>query len=116
MQSRKNKRSNHWKPIIAKEIATVLAIMWYIKVELFRTKQLPPYITYNNIDQIPPLRRDVRQQASCIYSRLYRKNDKASKFFIADTGQKNLDGKVGTISSYDAAKCCYIVQVGDNNH
>ena len=116
MQSRKNKRSNHWKAIIAKEIATVLAIVWYIKVEFLRTKQLPPYITYTQKDKVPQLRRDVHQQASSIYSRLHRNNDKASKFFIADIGQKNLDRKVGAISSYDAVKCCYIVQVSDNKH
>ena len=114
MQLRKNKRSNHWKAIISKEIATVFAIVWYIKVELLRTKQLPPYITYTQIDKVPELRRDVHQQASSIYSRLYRSNDKASKFHVADTKQKNLDGKVGTISSYDTDKSCYIVQVSDN--
>ena len=114
MRLRKNKRSNHWKAIISKEIATVFAIVWYIKVELLRTKQLPPYITYTQIDKVPELRRDVHQQASSIYSRLYRSNDKASKFHVADTKQKNLDGKVGTISSYDTDKSCYIVQVSDN--
>ena len=116
MQSRKNKRSNHWKPIIAKEIATVLAIVWYIKLELLRTKQLPHYITYTGIDKVPQLSMDIYKQASSVYSRLYRKDDKASKFFIADTGQRNLDGKVGTISSYNTVKCCYIVQVSDKNH
>ena len=30
--------------------------------------------------------------------------------------EKNIDGKVGMISSYDTIKCCYIVQVSDNNH
>lgn len=116
LQSRKGRRLNHWKALIAKEIATVLAIIWYIKVKLLRTKQLLHYITYGGIDKVPLLMTVIHKQASFVYSHLYRKDDKASKCFIADTGEKNLDGKVGTISSYDTIKCCYIVQVSDNNH
>ena len=103
LQSRKGRRLNHWKAIIAKEITTVLAIVWYIKVELLRTKQLPHYITYGTIDRAPPLMTDIHKQASFVYSHLYRKDDNASKCVIADT-EKNIDGKVGMISSYDTIK------------
>ena len=116
LQSRKCARSNYWKTIIVKEIATVLAIVWYIKVELLRTKQLPHYITYAGIDRVPALKADIHKQASFVYSNVYRKDNTVNKFFIADTGRSNLDGKVGSISSYDTNKCCYIVQVCNNNH
>ena len=85
LQSRKGKRLNHWKAVIAKEIVTVLAIMWYIKVELLRTKQLPHYITYGTIDRVSLLTTDIHKQASFVYSYMYRKNDNASKCVIADT-------------------------------
>ena len=94
IQSRKFARSNYWKTIIAKEIATVLAIVWYIKVELLRTKQLPHYITYGTIDRVPPLMIDIHKQASFVYSHMYRKNDNASKCVIADTGKKTLMEKL----------------------
>ena len=85
--------------------------MWYIKVELLRTKQLPSYITYTGMDRVPKLKADIQKQASLVYSNLYRKDDKVNKFFMADTGRSHLDGKVGVISSYDAIKCCYVAQV-----
>ena len=80
--------------IISKEVAIVLAILWYIKVELLRTKQLPSYITYTNMDRIPKLKADIQKQASRVYSNMYRKNDKVNNFFMADTGSSYLDGKV----------------------
>ena len=97
--------------IIAKEVAIVLAIAWYIKVELLRTEQLPSYITYANMDRIPKLKADIQKQASLVYSNLYRKDDKVNQFFMADTGSSYLDGKVGRIRSYDAIRCCYVAHV-----
>ena len=97
--------------IIAKEVAIVLAIAWYIKVELLRTEQLPGYITYANMDRIPKLKADIQKQASLVYSNLYRKDDKVNQFFMADTGSSYLDGKVGRIRSYDAIRCCYVAHV-----
>ena len=97
--------------IIAKEVTIVLAIVWYIKVELLRCKQLPNYITYTNMDSVPKLKADIQKQASLVYSNLYRKDDKVNKFFMVDTGRNDLDGKVGMISSYDAIRCCYVAHV-----
>ena len=94
LQSRKARRLNHWKALIAKEIATFLAIMWYIKVELLRTKQLPHYITYRTIDRVSLLTTDIHKQASFVYSHMYRKNDNASKCVIADTKKKTLMEKL----------------------
>lgn len=111
LQSRKFARLNYWKPIIARDVAIVLAIVWYIKVELLRSKQLPSYITYAGIDRVPKLKANIQKQASLVYSNLYRKDDKVNKFFMADTGHSHLDGKVGMISAYDTVKSCYMAQV-----
>lgn len=89
--------------------------MWYIKVELLRTKQLPQYITYTGIDKVPRLKVDIQNQASIVYKNLYRKDDIVNKFFIADTGQNHLDGRVGMISSYDTVNCRFVVNVGATN-
>ncbi len=50
LQLRKLARFNYWRVLIAKEVAIVLAIAWYIKVVLLRTKQLPGYITFTCIN------------------------------------------------------------------
>ena len=115
LQTRKLGRSNYWRPFIAIEVAIVFAIAWYIKVELLRTKQLPQYITYTGIDKVPRLKVDIQNQASNVYRNLYRKDDIVNKFFIADTGQNHLDGRVGMISSYDTVNCRFVVNVGTKN-
>ena len=97
--------------IIAKEVTIALAIVWYIKVELLSTKQLPSYITYTDMDLVPKLKADIQKQVSLVYSNLYRKDNKVNKCFMADTGRNDLDGKVGMISSYDAIRCCYVAHV-----
>ena len=89
----------------------MLAIVWYIKIELLRCKQLPSYITYTNMDLVPKLKADIQKQVSLVYSNIYRKDDKVNKFFMVDTKRNDLDGKVGMISSYDAIRCCYVAHV-----
>jgi len=96
-------RSNYWAPVIARERSIVLAIAWYIGVELLRTKQLPQYITYTGIGRVPCLRADIQKQAARVYTNLFRKDDIVNKFYVADTGENHLDGKVGVITSYYCA-------------
>ena len=72
----------------------MLAITWYIKVELFRTKQLPQYITYTGIDRVPRLKLEIQKRATNVYENLYRKCDNVNRFFIADTGQNHLNERV----------------------
>jgi len=115
LQTRKVGRANYWRSFIAKEVAIVLAIAWYIKVELLRTKQLPQYITYTGIDRVPRLKGEIQKQATNVYENLYRKGDIVNKFFIADTGQNHLNGRVGMISSYDTVNCRFVVKVGTSN-
>ena len=80
-------RSNYWAPVIARERSIVLAIAWYIGVELLRTKQLPQYITYTGIGRVPCLRADIQKQAARVYTNIFRKDDIVNKFYVADTGQ-----------------------------
>ncbi len=56
-QAQKVKRSNYWKPIIAQEVAYIFTIIWYIKVELVHTKQLPAYMTFSKLDRVPALKK-----------------------------------------------------------
>ena len=78
-----------------------------------RTKQLPEYITHTGIKQLPTLVADIERQASAVYTKLFRKDDIANKFYVADTGQENLDGKIGLITSYDFAKRCFATKIAD---
>jgi len=106
-QSRKYARTHHWKPLIVKELTLVQVIVWYITVELLRTKQLPPSLTYSRMHMVPSLKSDIEKQASRVYSTLYRHDDNINKFMFADTNDDDLDGKVGVILYYDASTSCY---------
>ena len=106
-QSRKYARTHHWKPLIVKELTSVQVIVWYIMVELLRTKQVPPYLTYSRMHMVPSLKSDIEKQASSVYSTMYRHDDNINKFLFADTNDDQLDGKVGVISYYDASTSCY---------
>ena len=110
-QKRKHFRSNYWAPIIDREISIVLAIAWYIGVQLLRTKQLPPYISHTGINRVPALMADIQKQAASVYTELFRKDDIVNKFYVADTGDKYLDGKVGLITSYHSVKCCFATKI-----
>jgi len=103
----------YWAPLIARETSIVLAIEWYIRVELLRTKQLPKYITHTGIKRRPSLVADIERQASAVYSKLFRKDDITNKFYVADTGQEDLDGKIGWITSYDFAQRCFASRIAD---
>ena len=115
LQTRKLGRSKYWTPFIAKEVAIVLSITCYIKVELLQTKQLPQYITYKGIYRVPRLKLEIQKKATNVYENLYRKGDNVNRFFIADTGQNHLDGSVGMISSYDTVNCRFVVKIGTSN-
>ena len=110
-QKRKIFRSNYWSFVLAREISIVLAIAWYIGVELLQTKQLPPYISHTGINRVPCLTADIQKQVANVYTKLFRKDDIVNKFYAADTGDKHLDGKVGLITSYDSVKCCFATKI-----
>ena len=81
-QCRKFSWTHHWKPLIVKELTLVQVIVWYITVELIRTKQVPPYLTYSRMHMVPSLKSDIEKQASSVYSTMYRHDDNINKFFL----------------------------------
>ena len=115
-QRKKNERVRYWAPVISREKSIVLAIAWYIVVELLRTKQLPEYITFAGIHRVPSLTMDIQDKAARVYTDIFRKNDTLNKFYVADTGHSHLDGKVGVILSYDTVKCHYVTRIQGQGH
>ena len=115
-QRRKNDRAQYWAPVIARERLTVLSIAWYIVVELLRTKQLPQYMTHTTIHRVPSLRADIHNQAAKVYTEIFRTADTVNKFYVADTGNNHIDGKVGAIFSYDTDRCDYATWREDTGH
>ena len=43
-EKRKMTRIKYWKPLIVKALAEIVAIAWYIKIKLLRTRKLPDYM------------------------------------------------------------------------
>jgi len=93
-------RRTFWTQQIAKELRYIIVIIWYIKVDLMRTRQLPEYVTMSHINKIPALRADIQKQALTTYNSVFR-NPEQSRFVAADTGNKTIDGHRGTILFYD---------------
>ena len=110
-QRRKNDRGYYWAPLIARERSTVLSIAWYIGVELLRTRQLPQYMTHTTLHRVPTLSADIHNQAAKVYTEIFRTDDTANKFYVADTGNHHIDGKVGVILSYDTDRCDYVTRI-----
>ena len=111
-QKREILRSNYWAPVLARETSIVLAIAWYIGVELLQTKQLSQYITHTGINRVPCLRADIQKQAAGVYTNLFRKDDIVNTFYVADTGHNHLDGKVGVITLCDLVKGRFAARIG----
>ena len=84
-EERKLGRKNYWKALVTKELRFILAMVWYFKIELIRTKQLPEYVTISQIDKIPSLIQDIKKQALLTYNMVFRDCDQ-SKIIILDTG------------------------------
>ena len=114
-QKKKIERSNYWAPVLARETSIVLAIAWYIRIELLRIKQLPQCITHTGINIVPCLRADMQQQAAGVCTNLFRKDDTVNKFYVADTGHSHLDGKAGVITSSDPMKRCFATRIGSTH-
>ena len=111
IHERKRSRLNYWKPFLSREISIVLVIAWYIKIELLRTKQLPSYITFNGIDRVPSLTKNIEKEASKVYSLMFKNDDDVHKFFFADTGNRTLDGKIGKAKSFNYDLNCYNAEI-----
>ena len=67
-EKRKQSRRLYWRDLIKIEIATILSIAWFIQIELIRTKQVPPSITYTQMQKFPLFQKEVANKASTVYN------------------------------------------------
>ena len=79
---------------------------------MLRTRQLPDYMRYTRLHQVPALVKDIKEQADKVYSLLYRTDVDVNKFIVADTASGVLNGKIGRIVSYDEGNCSAYVPQG----
>ena len=100
IQQREQARRIYWKDLISTEIAMVLSVLWFIQMELIRTKQVSTHSTLTQMQKFPTLQRDVAKQASAIYNDMYR-DRKSSQFILCDSGNDQLDGRVGYLDWFD---------------
>ena len=105
-ENRKTSRLTFWDVRIADEIASVASIGWILQMNLMRSGQLPFQYTPITIKRNVHLQRDISQQALIVYNQIYR-DDKCSQFIVADTGNSDLDGRIGVITSYDEQLRCF---------
>lgn len=75
-------------------------------MELIRTKQLPSYLTYTQMQKFPAFQKEVANKASMVYNDMYREQG-YSQFILCDTGNDQLDGKFGFVDWYDSDKGQY---------
>ena len=70
-EKQKVERGNYWKLLVRKELAVVLIIIWYIKVEPLCTQQLPTYITMSQFLKVLSRNRDINKQLQKVYNVIY---------------------------------------------
>ena len=87
-------------------MATIVSIAWYIKMELFRTKQIPESITPSSFHYCNHMEVEVSRQALSIYNEVYR-DQRFSRFVLLDTGRPDLEGRMGNITKYDKVSLTY---------
>ena len=68
-------------------------------------------MTHTTIHRVPTLLADIHNQAAKVYTEIFRTDDTANKFYVADTGNHHIDGKVGVILSYDTDRCDYVTRI-----
>ena len=105
-EGRKKVRCAYWKDLIKIEIATILSIAWFIQMELIRSAQVSPVWTLTQMQKVPNFQQDIIMQASTVYNRVYR-DKKSSQFIFSDTGNEQLDGRIGYIDRYSNVRSGY---------
>ena len=78
----------------------VLSIAWYIQMALIRSNRLSHQYSFSQLKRVNTLQKHVAHQAIRVYNEVYR-DEKSCHFVIVDTGNVNLDGRIGNIVSYD---------------
>jgi hypothetical protein len=105
-EAQKVTRRQYWNNRAIVEVATILSIAWYLKMELFRTEKLPQSMTPSLIRMVPALEQDVFRQAQDVYNKIYRDSDD-SEFMIFDDTQQRLHKCFGKIQCYNKARVGY---------
>lgn len=101
-------RRQYWTTRSTVEVLTIIGIAWYLKMELFRTKQLPSRITTHSFEFCQKLKDDIMKEAAVVYNNVYR-DSKSSEIVLIDTGRSDLDGRHGVIQGYDSVSLTYQV-------
>lgn len=109
-EARKLERRQYWTARSTLEAVTIIGIVWYLKMELLRTKQVPPNITQHTIQYCNDLVEDVKKVAALVYNDIYR-DRKSSEIVLLDTGRDDLEGRRGIIQQYDSSTSTYDILV-----
>ena len=110
-EERKRERCIFWKVRSKLETAMLLSIAWYIQMALIRSNQLSHQYSLSQLKRVGTLQKHVAHQAIRVYNEVYR-DTKSSQFVVVDTGNVNLDGRIGTIVSYDERSRFFITNLG----
>jgi len=105
-QARKNERRIYWAKFIATEWASIVAIVWYLNMELIRTEQVA--LTYSKLQTVAIIQDELLRQAENVYHCVYR-DKKQSAVRVVDCRHSKIDGRYGMIRRYDHRQQSYCV-------
>lgn len=103
-------RHTEWAPYISTETKTIESIKWFITTLLLESNDLYEHITETQLRRMPMVQKELTRCATDIYNEVYR-NDRSKKFVVMDLGNEHLDGRVGSILSYDRIKSIFHVVI-----
>lgn len=104
---RKERRRSYWRQLISIEMATIMGIAWYIKMELYRSNKCPSYYSTKHCYSCKLIESSTKKAAALVYNEMYR-NESCGKFIISDSDNNdNLNGRIGYINYYDENKGAY---------
>ena len=109
-QKRMAIRLKDWAPYIRSEIDAVKNIAWFLQNTMLHTGTLHEHITLNQLKRMPILQKDLQARARDVYNLVFR-DESTSKFVVVDTKNEHLDGRVGTIVSFDVFTGRFAVEI-----
>lgn len=109
-KARCDKRRDEWTACITNEIDTIKSIGWYLQMMLLLTEQVHEHVTYTQLQRMPIFQEEISNHALLVYNNIFRHDDHR-RFVILDTGNKELDGRIGTVLSYDTVRHGYQVLI-----
>ncbi len=109
-EQRRQVRCTYWAARTTVEEKMITSIAWYLRMELFRTKQLPSSMTPSLLRLCTSIQKNITNEAQFVYNKIYR-DEKSSKFILADTGKGQMDGRRGEIISYNSISRRYMTVI-----